>query len=89
MDNPHSKKKRAIERIAMFSSCHHRIDDAVHEVMTELNAVDAVLFEKVAEYIYKDIYVFETHSTMSFKALKQMNIMSSNWLSECLLGLSF
>ena len=51
MDNPHSKKKRAIERIAMFSSCHHRIDDAVHEVMTELNAVDAVLFEKVAEYI--------------------------------------
>ena len=57
--------------------------------MTELNAVDAVLFEKVAEYIYKDIYVFETHSATSFNVLKQMNVISSNSLSECLLGLSF
>ena len=60
---------------------------------TELNAVDAVLFEKVAEYIYiyiyKDIYVFETHSATSFNVLKQMNVLSPNSLSECLLGFAF
>ena len=70
-----------------FSLCSRRSQQTSNK--TELNAVDAVLFEKVAEYIYKDIYVFETHRATSFNVLKQMNVISSNPLSECLLGLSF
>ena len=60
MDNPHSKKKRAIERIAMFSSCHHRIDEVFLDAACSSwmgNCLGGLCMRAITEHLFVQKHV--------------------------------